>query len=70
MVPICHTFRTNLREFLSDYLLFSRFAQRGLFRQATVEEMITSHVQGRADYAHHLWILLMLELWHQTFIDG
>jgi len=69
-VPIGQWFRNELREFLSDHLLTSRFAQRGLFKQATVEEMITSHVQGRADYAHHLWILLMLELWHQTFIDG
>jgi len=69
-VPIGQWFRNELREFLEDHLLSSRFAQRGLFRQATVEGMIRDHVQGYADYAHHLWILLMLELWHRTFIDN
>lgn len=69
-VPIGQWFRGELREFLVDHLLSPRFAQRGLFRQAAVEELVSAHLHDRADYAHHLWILLMLELWHRAFLDG
>ena len=68
-VPIGLWFRGELKEFLLDHLLSSRFAQRGLFSKTAVEELVSTHIQGRADYAHHLWILLMLELWHRAFID-
>lgn len=39
------------------------------FQQEAVEELVNDHVQGRADYAHHLWILLMLGRGHWDFID-
>jgi asparagine synthase (glutamine-hydrolysing) len=69
-VPIGRWFRHDLRDFLVDHLSSSRFASRGLFRQDKVIDLISAHQSGRADYAHHLWILLVLELWFRTFIDG
>lgn len=69
-VPIGRWLHQELRELLADYLLSSRFAQRGLFQQAKVEELIRLHLTGRADCAHQLWALLMLELWHRAFSDG
>jgi asparagine synthase (glutamine-hydrolysing) len=69
-VPIGRWFRHDLRDFLIDHLTSSRFASRGLFRQGKVIDLISAHQSGRADYAHHLWILLVLELWFRTFIDG
>ena len=29
---------------------------------------VAEHWDERADWAHHLWALLMLELWYRTFI--
>jgi asparagine synthase (glutamine-hydrolysing) len=69
-VPIGLWFRGELREFVQDMLGSPRFAQRGLFRQTRVEQLIRSHMSGQADYSHHLWILLMLELWFRRFIDN
>jgi asparagine synthase (glutamine-hydrolysing) len=69
-VPVGQWFRGELREFLSDHLLSSRFAQRGLFSPNTVAKLLSAHQSGQADYAHHLWILLMLEVWHRAFVDG
>jgi asparagine synthase (glutamine-hydrolysing) len=68
-VPIASWFRAELREMLADTLLSARFAERGLFDLGVVRQLVEDHQQGRVDYAHHLWTLLMLELWFRSFID-
>jgi asparagine synthase (glutamine-hydrolysing) len=67
-VPIAAWFRGELRSFLSDHLQPSQLAQAGVLNQKTVDRLIADHVGGRADYAHHLFTLLMLELWHRQFM--
>jgi asparagine synthase (glutamine-hydrolysing) len=68
-VPISSWFRGELREYLADHVLSARFAQRGLFRQDAVQHLFDEHQQRQADHGHHLWVLLMLELWFRTFMD-
>ena len=68
-MPIGSRFRGELREFVADHLLDARFAARGLFRAKAVQRLLDDHQHGRADYAHHLWVLLMLELWFRAFMD-
>ena len=69
-VPIGAWFRGELKEMLADHLLSPRFAQRGLFEPRVVQRLFDDHQQGRGDYAHHLWVLLMLELWFRCYIDS
>jgi asparagine synthase (glutamine-hydrolysing) len=69
-VPIRHWFRHELRDFVGDHLLSRRFAERGLFKPDVVARIVDDHQRARADYAHHLWVLLMLELWFRTFMDA
>ncbi len=69
-VPIGRWFRGELREFMADHLLGHRASERGLFERPVIERLIDDHLRGRADRAHHLWVLLMLELWHREFIDA
>jgi asparagine synthase (glutamine-hydrolysing) len=68
-VPIDHWFRHQLRDMTYDLLLGSRASQRGYFRPAVVRRYIDEHVAGNAQHHFRLWNLLMLELWHRTFID-
>jgi len=68
-VPIGHWFRGPMRGFLSENLLSDRASRRGLFRPEAVRRMVELHTRGERDYTHHLWTLLMLELWFQRFID-
>jgi asparagine synthase (glutamine-hydrolysing) len=68
-VPISAWFRGELRAFLTDHVLSPRFAGRGLFRPAVVQRLVDDHQQGRADYGHHLWTLLNLELWFREYMD-
>jgi asparagine synthase (glutamine-hydrolysing) len=68
-VPIGGWFRGELRDFLADHILGDRFNARGLFKPAEVRRIFDDHQREAHDYAHHLWVLLMLELWFRTYMD-
>ncbi len=69
-VPIDHWFRGALNEFLRDTLLSRRSIERGYFNRKYIEQLIEEHTKGRKQWQYLLWNLLMLELWHQVFIDS
>ena len=68
-VPLHLWFRRELREMAYDILLSRRAVERGYFRQAVVQRLLNEHTQGTHSWHYQLWNLLMLELWHRTFID-
>ena len=68
-VPIGSWFRKDMKDFLASNLLSERSLKRGIFKPCQIKDMVNAHLTARADFAHQLWILLMLELWHQQFID-
>ena len=69
-VPIDRWFRNELRPVAYDTLLSRRATDRGYFRPDAVRAYLEEHVRGQADWHYLLWNLLMLELWHRTFLDG
>jgi asparagine synthase (glutamine-hydrolysing) len=69
-VPLDHWFKHELRELASDLLLDDKAMARGYFKRATVERMLAEHAKGIRLWNDQLWNLLMLELWHRTFIDA
>jgi asparagine synthase (glutamine-hydrolysing) len=38
-------------------------------RPQVVARLLDEHVSGRADHAHRLWCLLMLELWQREHVE-
>jgi asparagine synthase (glutamine-hydrolysing) len=68
--PITGWFRQELREMAYDVLLSPRAIQRGYFRPSDLGRLLDDHCAGRADHGEDLWDLLVLELWHRTFVDG
>jgi len=68
-VPIGEWFRGEMREFLCDHLLGESARGSSFFRRQEVERLVRLHLEGRRDLAHHLWILLMFELWQRAFFD-
>jgi asparagine synthase (glutamine-hydrolysing) len=68
--PISNWFREELREMAHDILLSPRSMQRGYFQSKVIAGLLTEHCRGQVDHAEDLWDLLVLELWHRTFIDG
>jgi asparagine synthase (glutamine-hydrolysing) len=67
-VPLARWFRTDLREMVHDILLSARALERGYFKESEVKNILED--RAGADNGTKLWDLLMLELWHQTYIDG
>ncbi len=69
-VPVGKWFRTTLRDYLGDTVLSERSLRRGLLRREAVLRLASEHASGERDHGHALWTLLMLEVWHQVFLDG
>ena len=69
-VPLDKWFRHDLREMAYDLLLSTRALHRGYFHKSVVETLLNEHVAGVKNWHYRLWNLLMLELWHRTYIDG
>jgi len=62
-VPLELWFRGSLRSFLWDHLTSSTFLNRGIVSPEFVQHLLSEHDRGRRNNYHHLWKLLMLELW-------
>lgn len=62
-VPLAHWFRGSLRSFLWDHLTSPSFLNRGIVSAPFVRYLLEEHDRKRRDNYHHLWKLLMLELW-------
>jgi asparagine synthase (glutamine-hydrolysing) len=69
-VPIDHWLRHELKDLAYDTLLSPRALGRGYFRPEAVQRLLDEHMRGTASWHYLLWTLLMLELWHRTFVDG
>jgi asparagine synthase (glutamine-hydrolysing) len=68
-VPTDHWFRGELRELVHDTLLSPQAVGRGYFRREALEKLVREHQSGERNWQYLIWNLLMLELWHQMFID-
>ncbi len=66
--PIGSWLRCELSELTADTLLGEASRARGIVDPRSVEQLIRKHRDGE-DHARGLWTLLMLELWHQEFVD-
>ena len=69
-VPIARWFRGELRPLALEILLGETARARGQLRPQVVARLLDDHASGRADHAHRLWCLLMLELWQQVHVDA
>jgi asparagine synthase (glutamine-hydrolysing) len=70
VVPLGRWFRNELREFVQDLSHDPLTRGRGYFNFEQVDRVVESHLNGTADGAPAIYGLIMVELWHRTFIDG
>jgi asparagine synthase (glutamine-hydrolysing) len=69
-VPLNHWFRGPLKEFAKNTLLSEKSLKRNYFEPEQVRRLLSEHSAGRKDHAYKIWNLLVLEIWHQVFVDG
>jgi asparagine synthase (glutamine-hydrolysing) len=68
-VPMRLWMRNELREFIRDNLAETRIRRRGLLRPEAVTKLLDDHFSEAFDGSNRIYSLLMLELWHQHFVD-
>jgi asparagine synthase (glutamine-hydrolysing) len=68
-IPIKNWIKQELRPLLEDTLSQTRLKKRGLFQPDYVQRLIGEHLEGRENHSHRLWALMMVEIWHQAYID-
>lgn len=71
-----HGFTLPLREWLRgplrplvDAVVLDGFRRRGYARPDRIETMVSDHLAGRREWHTAIWTMLMLELWHQVYVD-
>jgi asparagine synthase (glutamine-hydrolysing) len=68
-VPLGRWLRGSMREALVDTVLSDKALSRGYFKPESVREMVRTLIAGSDRFQYQLWDLLVLERWHQMFID-
>jgi asparagine synthase (glutamine-hydrolysing) len=69
-VPVDHWFRNELKDMAYDTILSQKSINRGYFKKSALQKILDEHVSGKWNWHNHIWNLVMLELWHQMFIDN
>jgi asparagine synthase (glutamine-hydrolysing) len=71
-IPMKNWLRDNddVRSFVGDLLSAGRLQGRGLVDPAYVRRLWDEHERSRANHAHKLWSLALLELWLKRHFDG
>ncbi len=67
--PIGAWLKGQLRHMMFDLLSEETVKRRGYFKYSAISRLISNHLEEKEYNANQLWQLMMLELWHQVFID-
>lgn len=67
-IPIKHWLRKELKELMLDYLSERRIRSGGIFRFVPIKKMVESHLNGRENYSHQLWALIVFEIWKERYL--
>jgi asparagine synthase (glutamine-hydrolysing) len=69
-IPMKNWLRGELRPMMLDLLSPDRLRRQGWFNPDFVEGRITEHLQERANHSHHLWPLMVFQLWCDRYLDA
>ena len=69
-IPVAAWLRGPLRQAVRDAVLSQRMADTGIFNRAFLEEMVSRHESGAADYSAPLWSLMMFEAFLRVSLES
>ena len=65
-IPMKHWLCTSLRPMMLDLLSKDSLQEHGYFNHQVVAQWIQEHLDGRVNHSHHLWTLMVFEMWHHN----
>jgi len=65
-IPLGAWLRGPLRDWAEELLSEERLCAEGFFDPSPVREKWSEHVEGRQNWQHHLWDILMFQAWVQA----
>ncbi len=68
-MPAGEWFRTGLRSNLQETLSAENLNRHNLFNVDFVQQMITGHLDGKADYTSKLWVLFCFQKWYNNLAE-
>jgi len=69
-IPIKHWLQNELKELMLHYLSESRIKDTGFFNWDSIKHKIDTHMEGKENYSHQLWALLVFEIWREKFLKS
>ena len=69
-VPIAAWLRGPWRSALAELVLSPRALDRGLFEPHVLRHLVHEHEAGTVNHGDRLWLLMNLEIWQRTFLEG
>ncbi len=68
-LPIDSWFRNELKSYVKEILTSRSALSRNYFNSKNIEILLEQHFQSKNDHGYKIFALLILELWHQIFVD-
>ncbi|MBP7507584.1 MAG: asparagine synthase (glutamine-hydrolyzing) [Prolixibacteraceae bacterium] len=68
-VPLSSWFKGDLNSYIVEVLLDRKSVSRGYFNKGFIENLVKNRNSKKEDVTNLLWKLLVLESWHNVFID-
>jgi asparagine synthase (glutamine-hydrolysing) len=68
-VPYSAWLRTDMKDWVRDILFGKQTIARGYFNQKQIENLLSEN-SARGRYSKEIFSLVVLELWHRSFLEG
>ena len=67
-VPLNTWIRSELKDLCEETLSEKNLKPYGLFNAEYVRNMLKTHQNGRENFGHHLWSLMVFDRWYQKYV--
>ncbi len=68
--PVGIWFRKELKNKLFDIFDKKKIEKEGIFSYDYINNLLTGHINGKADYSREIWSLFVFHLWYRKWFKG
>lgn len=69
-IPMKHWLRGPLKSMMLDMLSYDSINRQSFFEPNTVQQLISEHLDRKANHSHRLWALCVFQMWYQKYLPS